>query len=52
MSQKENTINYIINDTQAREIAYCIFSDIADYVENNKDKYEQWLVHQNKKGEE
>ena len=52
MSQIKNNINYTINDIQAKEIAYCIFSDIADYIENNKDKYKQWLVQQNMKGGE
>ena len=42
---------YIISDNQAKQIANCIYLDIADYIEKNKEKYEQWLVHQNKKGE-
>lgn len=52
MSKKQNTINYIINDTQAREIAYCIFSDIADYIQKNEVKYQKWLQEQNEKGGE
>lgn len=42
---------YIINDKQAKEIANCIYLDIADYIENNKDKYEQWLIKNNLKGD-
>lgn len=35
---------YIIDDSQAKQIANCIYLDIADYIEKNKEKYEQWLV--------
>lgn len=42
---------YIISDSQAKQIANCICLDIADYIENNKDKYEQWLIKNNLKGD-
>lgn len=35
---------YIISDSQAKQIANCIYLDIADYIEKNKEKYEQWLI--------
>lgn len=43
--------NYIISDYQAKQIANCIYLDIANYIENNKEKYEQWLIKNTKKGE-
>lgn len=36
--------NYIISDYQAKQIANCIYLDIANYIEKNKTKYEQWLI--------
>lgn len=42
---------YIISDNQAKQIANCIYLDIANYIENNKEKYEQWLIKNTKKGE-
>lgn len=51
MSQKENSINYIITDTQTRAIAYCVFSDIADYIQKNEAKYKKWLSENNLKEE-
>lgn len=42
---------YIISDSQAKQIANCIYLDIADYIGNNKGKYEQWLIKQTRKGE-
>ena len=43
---------YIISDNQAKEIANCIYLDIADYIQKNKAKYQKWLQEQNEKGGE
>lgn len=44
--------NYIISDNQAKQIANCIYLDIADYIQKNEAKYQKWIKEQDKKGGE
>lgn len=37
-------VQVLLNKEQAQEFAKAIFADIADYVENHREEYEQFLA--------
>lgn len=42
--------NYIISNNQAKQIANCIYLDIANYIKENNTEYLQWIQKNNLKG--
>lgn len=42
--------NYTISNNQAKQIANCIYLDIANYIKENQEVYQKWLHKTNFKG--